>query len=154
MSWYRNETKWEIASSPRAHQRKCTGTVHAHTQTHTHHSVPKFSQLCQKDRYAVISPKENGFKQHLSYCMCPQGIVCCTKWQILIFIKQFTLHLSLSCSVSLFLFAFPRLWAPGIQWAAIWSPGPSFTATTGLFLDAQFIKEKNEMVGERGSYRG
>lgn len=50
--------------------------------------------------------------------------------------------------LSLFLLAFPQLWALGIKWAAIWSPGPSFTATMGPVLDAQFIKEKNETVGK------
>lgn len=40
--------------------------------------------------------KKNGFKQHLLCCVCPRGIVCRTKWQILIFITHFSLYLSLS----------------------------------------------------------
>lgn len=110
--------------------------------------IPTSSKLCWKHRYIVISSKEMDSNNSRCTIWVRKGIVCGTKWQILIFIKQFALYLSLLLSacvcvcVCLLLLAFPQLWTPGIQWAAIWSPGPSFTTTMGSVLDAHFKKKK------------
>lgn len=59
-------------------------------------------------------------------------------------------------SVTLPLCLFPQLQAPGTQRGAIWSLGPSFTATTGLFSDAWFKKKRmrwqNNEVATKDNY--
>lgn len=127
---------------------RCTGTTHTHTR----------SRLCCKHRSVVLSWKGKWIQTppvvlyvSTGYCLLHQM----TNINFHQTIRPLSLTLSLSGCVSFpFLLAFPRLRAPGMQRAAIWSPGPTFTATMGPVLDAQFIKEKNEMAGEWDRDRG
>ena len=145
--WNKVGNSQQSQSTSKTTYRDCT-----HTHTHTQ------SRLCCKHRHVALSWRGKWIQTppvalyvSAGYCLLHQM----TNINFHQTIRPLSLTLSLSGCVSFpFLLAFPRLQAPGIHRAAIWSPGPTFTTTMGPVLDAQFIKEKNEMAGEWDGDRG